>query len=145
MWSPSRVAEQRAAKRKCGVFVFINLWPFTAVLIVLLVIFMVHARPTHDYWRGIADLPKGQTSVSQRGAIREDAILILVSRDGATYLNHSEIRLKDLAPAVRAAIRDGAEKKAYVSADARAKNIDVERVVDELACAGITQISFITN
>lgn len=99
MWSLSRAAEQRAAKRKSGAFVFVNLWPFTAVLIVLLVIFMVYTRPIH-YWRGIADLPKGQTSVSQRGAIREDAILILVSRDGATYLNHSQVQLKDLAPAV---------------------------------------------
>jgi biopolymer transport protein TolR len=144
MWSPSRIADQRAAKRRSPAFVLINLWPFTAVLIVLLVIFMLDAKPIH-HWRGIADLPKVKTSISQRGAIREDAIRILVTRDGVTYLDHTEIPLKDLAPAVQAAIRNGAEKKAYISADARSRNIDVERVVDELAHAGIAQISFITE
>lgn len=144
MWSPSRVAEQRAAKRKSGAFVLVNLWPFTAIAIVLLVIFMVYTKPNH-YSHGVADLPKGQTSVPQKGAIREDAILILVSRDGATYFNHAQTQLKDLGPAVQSAVRGGAEKKAYISADARAKNIDVERVVDELRDAGITEISFITD
>src|ERR1700759_5725204 len=104
MWSPSRKAELRASKRRSGALALINLWPLTAILIVLLVIFMVYTKPIH-YGRGIADLPKGRTSVSQRGATREDAILILVSRDGAVYLNHTAIQLKDLAPAVQTAIR----------------------------------------
>jgi biopolymer transport protein TolR len=144
MSSPSRAAEQRAAKRKSSAFVFINLWPFTAVLIVLLVIFMVHTQPLHDY-RGLVDLPTSQSAVAQTGAGREDAIRVSVMRDGGIYFGHTAMPLKDLAHAVQAAVRDGAEKKVYISADARAKNIDVERVVDELGRAGITQISFITH
>jgi biopolymer transport protein TolR len=144
MWSPTRKAEQRASKRRSAVLALINLWPFTAVLIVLLVIFMTHTRPLHDF-RGLVDLPTSVSAVPEGNARREDAIQISVMRDGGVYFGHTEMRFQDLAPAVQNAIRDGAEKKVYISADARAKNIDVERVVDELRRVGITQVSFITH
>jgi biopolymer transport protein ExbD len=144
MWSPSRVAEQREAKRKSATFVFINLWPFAAILMFLLLIFLP-IQPHGGHRQPPADIPKSVSATTQPGAIREDAIEIYVTRDGAVYFRHSATRLHDLASALQSAIHEGAESKACVRADARAKNGDVEAVVDEIRRAGITQIAFITN
>src|ERR1700754_3871606 len=103
MWSPSRIAEQRTAKRKSASFVLLNLWPFAAIMVVLVGIFMLRIHPHSGYSRGVADLPKSHTAVKEPGAKREDAIHILVSRDGATYFNDTPTPLHDLATAVQKA------------------------------------------
>jgi biopolymer transport protein TolR len=144
MWSPSRVAEQREAKRKSATFVFLNLWPFAAVMVVLVGMFMLRIRP-HEHRQIPVDIPRSVSATTEPGAGREGAIEIYVTRDGATYLRHDPMPLRELASAVERAVHEGAEKKAYVRADARAKNGDVERVVDEIRRAGITQIAFLTN
>lgn len=144
MWSPSQIAEKREAKRKSGAFLFLNLWPFAAILMFLLLIFLSDYVPIDFPHRAAADLPKSGSASRQPGARREDAIRITVTRDGAVYLGDTYMRLQELGAAVQSAIRDGAEKKVYISADAQAKNIDVERVVDELGRAGIKEISFLT-
>lgn len=41
VWSPSHSAVEREAKRKPVFYTYMNLWPFLAVLLVLLVIFTV--------------------------------------------------------------------------------------------------------
>jgi biopolymer transport protein ExbD len=145
MWSPSRLAEQRAGKRKSTAFVLLNLWPFAAIMVVLVGLFIGRYMPVVDYGGPAADLPKSQTAVAERTANREDSIHILVTRDGAAYIDRKFVRLDDLAGVVQNAVRAGAEKKVYISADARAKNGDVEKVVDEIRRAGITQISFLTE
>jgi biopolymer transport protein TolR len=144
MWSPSQIAEKREAKRKSGAFLFLNLWPFAAILMFLLLIFLSNHIPIDFPHRPPSDLPKSSYAALQVGARREDAIRITVTRDGAVYLGQTAMRLQELGPAVQNAVREGADKKVYISADARAKSIDVERVVDELGRAGITQISFLT-
>ena len=143
MWSPSRIAEKREAKRKPRAFVFINLWPVFAGILLFLWLVVLNHRPTH---RQIpTDIPSSVSATEQTGAMREYAIEIFVTRDGAVYFRHDPISLSDLASAVQEAVRGGAEKKIYISADKRAKNGDVERVVDELRRAGITEIAFLTN
>ena len=145
MWSPSRVAEQRAAKRKPGAFVWLNLWPFAAVMVALVGIFLLSIKPHGDFRQIPADIPRSVSATPQLGAKREDAIEIYVTRDGAVYFRHDGIELRDLATAIQTAVREGAEKKVYIRADQHAKNGDVERVVDEIRRAGMTQIVFLTN
>jgi biopolymer transport protein TolR len=145
MWSPSQIAEQRESKRKSKAFLFLNLWPFAAILMFLLLIFLSRYVPIDLPRRPAADLPKTVSAAQQPGARREDAIRITVTRDGAVYLGDTEMRLEELGPAVKSAIREGADKKVYLSGDARAKNGDVERVVDELRTVGVTEIAIITN
>ena len=145
MWSPSRVADQRTAKRKPEAFIFLNLWPFAAVMVVLLGIFLLSIKPHGDYRQIPTDIPKSVSATTQPGAKREDAIEIYVTRDGAVYFRHAGIQLRDLPTAIQTAVREGAEKKVYIRADQRAKNGDVEKVVDEIRRAGVTQIAFLTN
>jgi biopolymer transport protein ExbD len=142
-WSPSRIAIQRAARRRSTHYLFLNLWPFVGVLIVLLVVFMTETPQRRLWWFPVA-LPMAFHSVSQPHAIREDSIRISIMRDGQVYLHTTRILTKDLGGAIRDAVKDGAEKKAYLAVDGRAMYRDVDVVVDQIHLAGISEICFIT-
>jgi biopolymer transport protein TolR len=141
-WTPSKSLATRAAKRKSGVRANINLWPFIGLLLALLVTFMVIPSAYH----GIrANYPIGPHAVLQPGARREDAIRISVFRDGQIYFRNTRAIANDLADLITGAVKDGAEKKVYIAADARVRNRDVEVVLDQVRTAGITRVAILTN
>ncbi len=78
MRSPSQVAEKREGKRKSGTFLLLNLWPFAAILMFLLLIFLSNYVPIDFHRPVVADLPKSSSAYQQTGARREDAIRITV-------------------------------------------------------------------
>ena len=125
LWSPSRIAIQRAAKRRSRYYAFLNLWPFVDVLIVLLSIFMTETRPHQHVWWFPVDLPVAPHSVSQPHAIREDSIRISIMRDGQIYFRRSLVRPRDLSGIIRSAVKDGAEKKVYLAVGSRTLYRDV--------------------
>ena len=142
MWSPSKAAALRAAKRRPSIYPAIDLMPFVGVFFVLLIIFML-VPPSHG-WLSV-DLPSARTAKLQPGAIREDAMRIAVARDGHCYFRSTTAAPEGLPDLIRAAIRDGSERKVYLSADTRARNISVEIVVDQIRLAGITHIAILAN
>jgi len=143
VWSPSKAAALRAAKRKPSVYPVIDLMPFLGVFLPLLVIFMCY--PFGHYVGTGVDLPKARWASLQPGALREDAIRIAVTRDGRFFLGRQQVERGGLHDLIRAAIRDGSERKIYLSADARAKNKDVEIAVDQIRLAGITNVAILAN
>jgi len=46
---------------------------------------------------------------------------------------------------IRGAMKQGAERKVFLSADSRARNEDVEAVVQQVRIAGINSIAIVTN
>ena len=144
LWSPSRIAIQRAAKRRSRYYAFLNLWPFVGVLIVLLSIFMTETRPHQHVWWFPVDLPAAPYSVSQPHAIREDCIRISILRDGQIYFRSSLLRRRDLSGVIRSAVKDGAENKVYLAVDSRTLYRDVNVVVNQICLAGLSDICFIT-
>jgi biopolymer transport protein ExbD len=142
VWSPSKAAALRAAKRRPSVYPAIDLMPFVGVFFVLLIIFML--IPTSHGGVSV-DLPKARNATLQRGAVREDAIRIFVARDGHCYFRSTTAAPEGLPDLIRAAMRDGSERKVYLSADTRARNIDVEIAVDQIRLAGITHIAILAN
>jgi biopolymer transport protein ExbD len=143
LWSPSRIAIQRAAKRRSRYYAFLNLWPFVGVLIVLLCIFMTETRPHQHVWWFPVDLPVAPHSVSQPHAIREDSIRISIMRDGQIYFRSSLVRPRDLSGVIRSAVKDGAENKVYLAVDSRTLYRDVNVVVNQIRLAGLSDICFI--
>jgi len=144
VWAPSKAAALRAAKRRPSVYPTIDLMPFVSLFLVLLFIFMLTTLtwPSH----GVSvDLPKARSAILQPGAIREDAIRISVFRDGHCYFRSTTAAPEGLPDLIRAAIRDGSERKVYLSADTRARNISVQIVVDQIRLAGITHIAILAN
>jgi biopolymer transport protein TolR len=143
VWSPSKAAALRAAKRRPSVYPAIDLMPFVGLFLVLLIIFMLAVPPPSH---GVSvDLPSARTAKLQPGAIREDAIRIFVARDGHCYFRSTTAAPEGLPDLIRAAMRDGSERKVYLSADTRARNGSVEIVVDQIRLAGITNIAILAN
>lgn len=143
MWSPSKVAAPRAAKRRPSVYPVIDLIPFLGVFLVLLIMFMCNPRPFHG--DSPVDLPKARSATLQPGAVREDAIRIAVTRDGRSFFGWNKAEPGELPNLIRTAMRAGSERKVYLLADGRAKNDEVEIVVDQIQIAGITNVLILAN
>jgi len=86
VWSPSRIAAERTVRRRSGYYVCLNLWPFVAVMITLLILFMVDTKPPHYHAWYAAHLPSVKHPIAQPNATREDSIRISVTRDGLVFL-----------------------------------------------------------
>jgi biopolymer transport protein ExbD len=137
VWSPSKAATLRAAKRRPSVYPAIDAMPFLGVFLVLLFIFML----TPSFHRDTpVNLPKAQSATFQPGAVREDAIRIIVARDGRCFFDFTKPKPGELPNLIQTAIRGGSERKVYLFADARAKNGDVKIILDQIRLAGIIHV-----
>jgi len=105
----------------------IDFWPFLSVELVLLMIFMVSGPSPHAN-RSPVDLARAQHAAPLPGALREDAMLISVTRDGNIFFGTHQIQCGDLPTAVRDSVRHGSERKVYLKVDARAKYGDAVAV-----------------
>jgi biopolymer transport protein ExbD len=130
------MAARRAARRRPSFYTAINLSGFVSIMLVLLSMFITDALNPHRYIWLPVDLPVARNAVSQPDASREDAVQITVVRDGTIYLQRARVLREDLADQ----LRDIAEMKVYLAVDKRAKNEDVEGVLDQIRLAGITSV-----
>jgi biopolymer transport protein ExbD len=71
-------------------------------------------------------------------------MIIRQAAHGNVFLDYKQVRLEDLKGEIQTSIRNGAEDKVYLKADARCMYRDVARVVDELRAANVRKIAFIT-
>jgi biopolymer transport protein ExbD/biopolymer transport protein TolR len=122
----------------------IDFWAFLSVELVLLMIFMVNAPSPHAN-RSPVDFAKTEHATPMPGALREDAMLITVSRDGNVYFGANQIRCNDLPASIRESVRRGSEKKVYLKVDARAKYGDAALIIDQIRQAGIHDVGIITE
>jgi biopolymer transport protein ExbD len=120
----------------------IDFWVFPIVLVVLLMIFVVVPNP---YPRTAVDLAQTEQATKMPGALREDAMLITVSRDGNVFFGTKQIRYSELPASIRDSVRRGSEKKVYLKVDARAKYGDAAKVIDQIRQAGIQDVGIITE
>ena len=136
-WRPS------LAKRRTSLRSVIDVSGLASILIVLLFLFMplqvVHPRFPP------ADLAKADHASLKSGALRDDALIVTITRDGSTYFGNTRIWFNDLPGALREALRDSPEKTVYIKADSRAKYADVKAIVDRIREAGVTNITFLTE
>jgi biopolymer transport protein TolR len=119
----------------------IDVTAFAAVMLAILAPFLyiasiqVHPRAV--------DLVKAEHALLARGARREDAMFVAVMRDGTLYWGETKIVASKLPSAIQKEVANGAERRVYVKADARAKYRDVVEVIDSIRDAGIEDITFI--
>ena len=142
LWSPSKAAARRAAKRKSHFFCNIDLTGLLSIELALLIIFMTLPTPHHNW---VLDSPHAVNVTAQPGGYRDDVLRVLVSRDGNTYFRTSKIEVSELHNRLREELQNGSEAKVYLYVDARARNADVKPVVDEIQLAGIVNIAIIAS
>jgi len=78
-------------------------------------------------------------------AIREDAQIVSVLRDGRIFYRNLQIVADDLPDKIREGVRSGADRRVYIRADAWAKYMDVNRVLSEVRKAGIENVCFLAE
>ena len=110
---------------------------------VLLIIFMV-AMPNRGHHWG-PDLPRARYATPMPRAVREDAQIVSVSRDGRVFYRNLQIAADDLPDKIREGVRSGADRKVYIRADAWAKYMDANQVLNEVRKAGIENVCFLAE
>jgi len=145
LWSPLQRLHERARKRRSEYYCRIDGAAFAGIMCALLVLFMTPTAPFHSRRWGSVDLPRINHSTPLLGARREDAMFVGVARDGQVYFGAFRITQDELPARIRDGLRDGAEDRIYLAADARAKYSSVAVVLRRIREAGVERVSFLTN
>ena len=130
---PSR----RLKKRESRLIAYPSQWPLVGVATLLLFMFMVIVGPPNVCSRSALDLANVRQPVPMPWANREDAIHVALMRDGTIYFQNRKITIGDLRERIRECTKAGAEPRAYLSVDARARYSDVKVVLDGVRDGGI--------
>src|SRR5580658_1724682 len=92
----------------------INVTPMVDVMLVLLIIFMV-ITPMLQKGASV-DMAKVNNPTSMPDADKEDALLVVVMRDGQIYLGTNRIKVDDLTEKVKDRLADKPDKRIYIRA-----------------------------
>ena len=141
-------AMQRKSRTSARLFSDFNTLQFASVMgmavFVVLLIFMT--IPVDAHRGGSVDLPRVLHPVPMRGADREDAIKVSITRDGRVYLGTEQISLPDLPEKIQDRLKDReVERKVYIAADLRAPWGRVKLALDGVRSAGIVRIAFLAD
>ncbi len=117
-------------------------YPFVGLALVLLIIYMIVPGITPHHHRWSLELPRSQYASPMPRAVREDAQIVSVMRDGQIYYRNFSVRADDLPDQIRESVRNGADRKIYIRADARAKYGDINQVLNEIGKTGIQDVCF---
>jgi biopolymer transport protein ExbD/biopolymer transport protein TolR len=91
------------------------------------------------------DLARVGNSVSMWRANREGAILVTVQRDGKVFFRTDPVASGQLAGRIHEAISEGADRKIYIQADARAKYGAVVEVIDAVHDARVENVALLVE
>ena len=133
--------KRTAAKWRNKIYWRIDVYPFVAVNLALLIIFMIVPGVTPRQSSG-PELPRSRYASAMLRAVREDAQIVSVRRDGRIFYGNTVIAVDELPDRIRESIKNGADRKVYVRADARARYGDIQRVLDEISKTGIRDVCF---
>ena len=133
----------RSSQLICG----IDEIPFVHVAVVfsfiLFLFFLTLPMPFHGGLR--PDLPRVGHPVLMAHANREDAMTVAIWRDDKVFFRNDQVRPDELPAKIRESISQGAERKVYIRADARARYTWVAEVLDNVRSAGIEKIGFLVE
>ena len=121
----------------------INVTPMVDVMLVLLIIFMVI---TPMLQKGVSvDMAKVNNPEMMPDADKEDALIVVVMRDGKVYLGSDQISPDLLTDRIKDRIAARSDKRVYVRADARARYGSVVQVGDNVRAAGVDDLGLLTD
>ena len=119
----------------------INITPFTDVILVLLIIFMV-ATPLISQNSIEVKLPRAST---QEAIDDPRQVYITISAEGIVYLNDKIITKKELKQKIDALISNNQALKVIVGADQASRFQEVVGVIDVLKKSGVRNLNIATR
>src|SRR6185312_1283449 len=128
-------------------FTGIDVTAMGSVLLALVVFLMMYTIfavrfPHHDV---AVDLAKVNHPTIMKGMDRDDALVVIVTRNGYLFFGRVRIPIEALRLKIQDGVARGAEKKIYIGADARASYKDVKAVVDAIHQSGIENVAFLAD
>ncbi len=121
----------------------INVTPMVDVMLVLLIIFMVI---TPMLQKGVSvDMARVNNPVPMPDADKEDALLVVIMRDGQIYFGTDRVKVEDLTGKVKDRLANKVDKRVFIRADMRAKYGNVVDVVDNVRAAGVDDVGLLTE
>lgn len=128
---------------KTGAIADINVTPMVDIMLVLLIIFMVVTPLLQKNFS--VDLAKTRNPREMREADRDDAIVVVVTRDAKIYVGSDQIAVKDnLGPKVKDMLAAKVDKTVYIKSDRRARYGEVVDVVDIVRATGVDTLGLLT-
>jgi biopolymer transport protein ExbD len=109
----------------------INITPFTDVVLVLLIVFMMATPALYESSLKV-ELPQGTTVEDTR-----KDVVVTIDAAGGLYLDDRSVDLENLGKAVKEMIASGQEPQIIVNGDRNVKYDAVMEVMDALAQAGV--------
>jgi len=117
----------------------INITPFTDVILVLLVIFMI-TTPLISQTNIKVDLPKAQSAKPAAGASQTHTE-ITITREGPVYLDGKLVTRRELREQIDVLHKNNPDLSVVVRSDKAVKLQDIVDVIDPLSELGITKVS----
>jgi biopolymer transport protein ExbD len=146
MWKPSQARIRRERKRGTNLFTGINVAGLAGILVALFFALLVHSAFSPDLRKVAAvDLPRVKNATWQPKALREDVMWIVVTRDGGLFFRHNRIQVDEIPDAIRAAVRDGSERKVYLSVDTHGRYAEVKAVLGQIRRGGVSDVVFLAE
>ena len=121
----------------------INVTPMVDVMLVLLIIFMV-ITPMLQKGQSV-DMASVNNPVPMPDADKDDALLVVVMRDGQIYFGTDRVKADDLTNKVKDRLANKVNKQVFIRADVRAKYGSVVDVVDNVRAAGVDDVGLLTE
>jgi len=121
----------------------IDMTALAAVLFVLVTAFAVH--PVAELTMDVPDPPKMNHATAMAGTLREDMLLVAVTRDGLIWFDHDRTDPTKLSQSLRERLNRGSERKVYIRADGRARYGVVVKALNGVRAAGVEQVAFLVD
>jgi len=151
MWTnPSRlqrrVRNRRLGSKRYGFFCNLNssvfLQSMLGCVLVLLIVFMMYVPPYHGVEM---DRYISHSARPMPAALRDDAMRVMVTRDGTVYFGNARVAGEDLAGQIRVRLQSGAQRKVFFLVDQNAQFGDLAIALDEVRHAEIWDIAFLAE
>lgn len=133
----------RPPSRKQRLVAEINITPFTDVILVLLVIFMI-ATPLISASSIKVKLPKAQSGQEEKEA-KQLALAITITREGPVYLGQELVTRQELRAKMRILAKNNPGLAVTISSDRAVAFRDIVAVLDILSELGITRLNISTT
>ena len=133
----------KSAHRPNNLYCYIDPLPYVGFALILLCAFMT-AEPLVTHGVSV-DLAKTKHAQPIPYETREDAMLVVLVRDGTIFFRNNKTLVDELPDAIRHATLNGSEKKIYLLVDARAHYGDLSALLAQIQGAGIENICFVTE
>jgi len=90
-------------------------------------------------------MAKVDRPVEMLDADRDDAMLIVIAKDGRVYWGNDEIEPAYLPLRIEDRVNRGSPKVIYLEVDSRTKYGDVKNVLDAVRTSGLEKIAFLVE